>query len=64
MTSTDWLKVADAAERISKKPRDVYRYLEKSTAIRRQRIGRNTYVHIPSLLEYEATVKPGRPAKT
>jgi len=67
MGSEDWQKVDDAAASIGKKRRQVYHYLalpESETGINRRRINRTTYVHMPSLVDYEATVKIGRPRKT
>ena len=67
MSSSEWMSVDDAAAQIGKKRRQVYRYLalpEKDTGIRRIRTGRTTLVHRATFLDFEATVKTGRPPKT
>lgn len=66
-TSADWKTIDEAAEIVGRKPRQVYRWLndleQSVTKIRRRTVGRKTYVHLPSLTDYEATVRPGRPRK-
>lgn len=65
--SNDYLRVSDACVELGGKSRvQVYEYLrrpEVETGIRRMRVGKTTFVHMPSLRAYEATVKPGRPRK-
>jgi len=67
MTSSDWVTVAQATELLGfEEPSTVYRYLRKpeaDTGIRRMKVGRTTFVHRESLVDYEATVKPGRPPR-
>lgn len=64
----DWATVDDAAERIGRSRRRVYEYLtlaaDRGSTIRTMRVHRRTYVNVPDLLRFEATVPPpGRPRK-
>lgn len=64
---SDWATVKVAAARVDRTIVTVYEWLkrpEKVTGIRRMRLKATTYVHLPSLLDYEATVKNGRPPKS
>lgn len=66
MGSEEWKSVTEAAELVGKTRRQIYRYLDKDpavTGIRTRIIDRTTYINIPSLQDYEATVKIGRPRK-
>lgn len=65
--SDDWMSVAKAADRVERSASTVYGWLElpeTETHIRRRKVGRKTYVHLPTVLDYEATIVIGRPRKS
>lgn len=65
--SADWKPVADAAALIDRSASLVHRWLrrpETETGIRRMDLGTRLVVHMPSLRDYEAARKPGRPPAT
>lgn len=67
MTSSDYRSVIDAAGELGMTKQTVYVYLrrpEKDTGIKRMKVGKTTYVHMPTLKDYEATRKTGRPPKS
>lgn len=66
MTSSDFRSVVAAANELGMTRQTVYSYLrrpEAETGIRRMTVGKTTFVHMPTLKDYEATRKPGRPRK-
>jgi len=66
-SSDDFRSVAAAASELGLTRQTVYAYLrrpEAATGIRRMTVGKSTFVHMPTLKDYEATRMPGRPRKT
>lgn len=61
----EWLTVQEAASELGIGVRTVWRYLADTTTetIPRMKVGKTRRVHLPSLVDYEATVQPGRPPK-
>ena len=65
--SEDWALIRDVAPLVGRKVNQIYIWIRKDqseTHIRRRKIAGKTFVHIPSLLEYEATVTAGRPRES
>ncbi len=65
-SSKDWMPYKDAAKRVGRAVPTIYKWMSKpqeETGIRRRQIGQIMYVHVPTLLDSEATVKIGRPRK-
>ena len=63
-TSSDWATVATAADELGKHRATVYKYLDDAgDRIRTMRVRDTLLVHLPSLREYEATRRPGRPRR-
>ena len=64
--SKDWVRVRDAAEAVERSVGTVYEWLNlpaERTGIRVMTIRQRKFVHLPSLLAFEATIKIGRPRK-
>lgn len=60
----EWRRPNDAAKILGRGPATVYRWMQKpttETGIRTMKVERVLFVHMPSLLDYEATIQVGRP---
>jgi hypothetical protein len=55
----EYVTVAAAAQRTGYSPRQV-RHLLETGQVRGSKPGRDWFVHLPSLLEHQQTVRPGR----
>lgn len=67
MPADDWATIEAAAQLVGRKRAQLYAWLSRpaeATGIRRMRVGRTTFVHIDTLIDYESTINPvGRPRK-
>lgn len=62
----EWVTIGEAAQLARVTERTVYAWLEKpedATGIRRLTINRTQFLNARTVLDYEATIKIGRPRK-